>query len=84
MGADSSFEVKNIEIWVPAFFKHNNSSGATVCYMKVKRIGIIEILRRIWLIHKIKSYDSVSKQPTQLIIELNSSLRHIIVKKELC
>ena len=33
MGADYSFEVKNIEIWAPAFFKHNNSSVATVyCY----------------------------------------------------
>jgi hypothetical protein len=30
MGANYSFEVKNIEIWVPAFFKHNNSSVATV------------------------------------------------------
>ena len=30
MCADYSFEVKNIEIWVPAFFKHNNSSLATV------------------------------------------------------
>jgi hypothetical protein len=30
MGADYSFEVKNIDIWVPAFFKHNNSSVATV------------------------------------------------------
>jgi hypothetical protein len=30
MGADYSFEVKNIEIWVPAFFKHNNSFVATV------------------------------------------------------
>ena len=30
MGADYSFEVKNIEIWVPAFFKHDNSSVATV------------------------------------------------------
>ena len=30
MGADFSFEVKNIEIWAPAFFKHNNSSVATV------------------------------------------------------
>ena len=30
MGADYSFEVKNIEIWVPAFFKHNNSYVATV------------------------------------------------------
>ena len=30
MGADYSFEVKNIEIWVPAFFMHNNSFVATV------------------------------------------------------
>ena len=46
-------------------------------YIKVKRMGITEILRRIWLFfaNKIKS---VSKQPTQLIVELNSSLRQII------
>jgi hypothetical protein len=30
MGADYSFEVRNIEIWVPAFFKHNNSSVGMV------------------------------------------------------
>jgi hypothetical protein len=30
MGGDNSFEVKNIEIWAPAFFKHNNSTVATV------------------------------------------------------
>ena len=30
MGANYSFEVKNIEIWAPAFFKHNNSFIATV------------------------------------------------------
>ena len=30
MDADYSFKVKNIEIWVPAFFKHNNLSVATV------------------------------------------------------
>ena len=49
--------------------------------MKVKRMGITEILRRIWLFsaNKIKSSESFSKQPTQLIVELNSSLRHIIV-----
>ena len=49
--------------------------------MKVKRMGITEILRRIWLFsaNEIKSSESVSKQPTQLIIELNSSLRQIIV-----
>ena len=40
-------------------------------------MGITEILRRIWLLsaNKIKSSESVSKQPTQLIVELNSSLR---------
>ena len=44
-------------------------------------MGITEILRRIWLFseNKIQSSESVSKQPTQLIVELNSSLRHIIV-----
>ena len=30
MGADYSFEEKNIEIWAPAFFKHSNSVVATV------------------------------------------------------
>ena len=46
-------------------------------YMKVKIMGITEILRRIWLFsaNKIKHSESISKQPTQL----NSSLRHIIV-----
>ena len=43
--------------------------------MKVKKIGIIEILRRIRLFsaNNIKSSESGSKQPTQLIIKLNSS-----------
>ena len=30
IGANYSYEVKNSEIWAPAFFKHNNSSIATV------------------------------------------------------
>jgi hypothetical protein len=30
MGADYSFEVKNIQICVPTFFKHNNLSVATL------------------------------------------------------
>ena len=51
--------------------------------MKVKRMRITEILRRIWLFsaNKIKSSEPFSKQPTQLIVELNSSLWHIIVTK---
>ena len=42
--------------------------------MKVKRMGITEILRGVWLFsaNKMKSSESVSKQPTQLIVELNS------------
>ena len=43
-------------------------------YMKVKKMGITEILRRIWLFssNKIKSSASVSKQPTQLIVKLGT------------
>ena len=45
--------------------------------MKVKKMRIKEILRRFWLFsaNKIKSYESVSKQPTQLLFKFNSSLR---------
>ena len=48
-------------------------------YMKVKRMGITEILRMIWIFsaNKIKSSESVSKQPTQprtTRFRLNSSL----------
>ena len=32
MDADYSFDVKNIEIWAPAFFKHNNSFIAAVSF----------------------------------------------------
>jgi hypothetical protein len=35
MGADYSFEVKNIEIWAPAFFKHNNSTVGTMFYTDI-------------------------------------------------
>ena len=30
IGSDYSYEVKNSEIWVPAYSKHNNSFIATV------------------------------------------------------
>ena len=43
--------------------------------MEVKRLGITEILRRIWQI-RLKSSESVSKQPTQLI--LAAEIRHIV------
>ena len=49
--------------------------------MKIKRMGITEILRSIWLFsaNTIKSSESFSKHPTQPMVELNSSLWHIIV-----
>ena len=56
-------------------------------YMKVKRMGITEILRRIWLFsaNKTKSSESFSKQPTQLIVELNSlsQLWHCILSSKM-
>ena len=44
--------------------------------MKIKRMGITEILRRIWLFsaNEIKSSESFSKQPTQLIIAAHNCL----------
>ena len=44
-------------------------------------MGITDIWRRIQLFSssKTKSFEYFSKQPTQLIVQLNSSLRHIIV-----
>ena len=59
-----------------------NRSSATR-YMKVKRMEITEILRRLWLFsaNKTINSESLSKQPTQLIFELNLTLWHIIVTK---
>ena len=53
MAADYSFEVKNIDIWVPAFFKHNNSFIATVdcLHPQFKRfwnLSIWNVLRSLW------------------------------------
>ena len=52
--------------------------------MRVKRTGITEILRRIWLFitNKMKSSESGNKQPTQLIVEFNSTLTKIFKKIE--
>jgi hypothetical protein len=40
MGADYSFQMKNIEIWAPAFFKHNYSFVATV---ELQHSSVVEI-----------------------------------------
>ena len=49
--------------------------------MKVKRMEITKNFRRIWLFsaNKKQISESFSKQPTRLIVELNSALQHIIV-----
>ena len=49
--------------------------------MLTKRMVITKLLRRIWLFsaNKIKSFESGSKQPTPLFVELNLSLRHKFV-----
>ena len=62
-----------------------NRFSATV-YMKVKRMGITEILRRIRLFsaNKTKSLESFNKQPTQLIVDLTTSLQHIIATNVFC
>ena len=61
--------------WVGCLLRNRLSATR---YMKVNKMGITKILRRIWLFfeNKIKSYESFSKQQTQLIVKLNSSLRH--------
>ena len=38
--ANYSFEIKNIEIWEPAFFKYNNSSIATV---HLKALDLVQV-----------------------------------------
>ena len=53
-------------------------------YMKVKRMEITEILRKIWLFsaNKIKSSESGSKQPSQLIIaahDCHTSLHGFVI-----
>ena len=70
----------NDELDVELSWLFTNKFWATR-YMKVERMGITEILRRIWVFsaNRIKSSESFSKQPTQLIVELNSSLRQKIV-----
>ena len=42
MGANYLFEVKNIEIWVSTFFKHNNSSVATMIHVYFDKAAQIE------------------------------------------
>ena len=53
--------------------------------MNFKRMRIKEILRRIWLLSaiKIKPFESMCKQPSQLKFERNSSLCQIIAAKGL-
>ena len=44
MGVDYSFEGKTIEIWVTAFFNHNNSSVATVILTSKMRFSMASLI----------------------------------------
>ena len=41
MVTDYSFDVKNIDIWAPAFFKHKNSFMATVYWIMISYAGAV-------------------------------------------
>ena len=47
IGADYSYEMKNSEIWAPAFFKHNNSFIATVYYIDCNKFLLILLKLRM-------------------------------------
>ena len=54
--------------------------------MKVERMGIKEVLRRIWLIsaNKIKTSESVSKQSSQLIIVTDNCSTEVKAQFKAC
>ena len=49
MFADNSFDVKNINIWSPTFFKHNNSFIAIVKTQNGYESIVDAHLKAIWL-----------------------------------
>ena len=77
-------------IWLLGFLKQNidgkiwfgHSIPTESFRSHIKRMGITEILRRIWLFsaNKIKSSESVSKQPTQLIVAVEIKMWTKITK----
>ena len=48
MVADYSFDVKNIDIWSPAFFRHNNSSIATADFVVPGMVFLSRFLAFTW------------------------------------
>ena len=84
MGADYSIKVKNIEIWVPAFFKHNNSSVATVRIFET--ITIIEpklCLYFMWFGKKAGIEFRLGRKCTKLNSVHNSALNKCTVARRL-
>ena len=57
VGADFSIEVKNIEMWVPTFFKHNNSSVATVSTIALYIYRNPDYMFSNLLIHEFCTFD---------------------------
>ena len=75
-------ELSSTMSWVGCLL---TDSGLPDTYMKVKRMGITEMLKRIWLFstNKIKSSEYISKQSSQVKLELNSSLWKITVAQNM-
>ena len=70
MVADYLFDVKNIDIWAPTFFKHNNSFIATV--IVVVSYGGHAPLLLLLAPHSIGRYESIAS-PTGAVKLLCSS-----------
>ena len=57
MDAQYSIEVKYIEMWVPTFFKHNNSSVATVSTIALYIYRNPDYIFSNLLIHEFCTFD---------------------------
>ena len=68
MGANYSFELKNIEIWAPAFFKHNNSFIANVLRVKLwifshlwkSEKNVLELIYLLSLLGNMIAFDNLA------------------------
>ena len=98
MFADYSFDVKNIDIWAPAFFKHNDSFIATVFWInsgktdhsgRVQAQTFIKILKLLSLnLIRQKRMDNFwidsGKTDHSGRVQAQTSLRPRITSQDLC
>ena len=77
MGADYSFEEKNIEIWAPAFFKHNNSFVTTVAAIDTE--SLFSLILSIFFIQSniATVYNSFCIKKSSFSIKIQTSCKPI-------